>query len=194
MVNELDPLSLIRKAKAEMEASRLKEKADRERRDAELDREEARLAIAEQVYAELVAKAAESLQQPAAPPPVAPPPATPSASGTTPTTKSEPSVTKKIPAAGGTPRPPNIPTVPDMVTLLLEHAEKNGRAGLTSTELMAAIDSVWWPGVSVNLIMPTVYRCISKGHRFKKQGNIFIRKREEVIHAKRVTDELKLVS
>lgn len=179
-------LELIRKAKAEMEASRAKEQAERERVDAERAKEAERLAIAEQVFAELAKKAAKV----AAPMPLATtwPAATPA-----PATPAAPAPAKKIPAAGGTSRPTGIPTVPQMVTLLLERAEKDGKRGLTSTEIMAGIDSAWWPGVSVNLIMPTIYRCISKGYWFEKQGNLFMRMRGGQ-PTKRGMDELKLDS
>src|SRR6202035_5169440 len=108
--------------------------------------------------------------------PATPAPPAPTTSRVVPAS-GKPAVAKKIPAAGGTPRPEGIPTVPQMVTLLLEHAEKHGRRGLTSTEIVAGIDKAWWPGVSVNLIMPTVYRCISKGYWFEKEDKIIVRTR-----------------
>src|ERR1700722_17580447 len=109
MSTELDPLALIRKAKAEMEASRAKDQAERERVDAERAKEEQRLAIAEQVFAELAEKAKSG----ATPPKPAEAPMAPRVRAKL----AEPS-TKKIPAAGGPSLPEGIPTVPQMVTLL----------------------------------------------------------------------------
>lgn len=158
MAQSNDPLSLIQRRKAEMEASRLKEKAERERLDAEAAaraKEEEELEIAERVLARLA--------QHTSPPPRRP------------ATISKAVPTKKIPATGGTPRPANIPSVAEMVTELLLDTEKAGRRGLTSSEIMAGIDARWWPGVSVNLILPTLYRAIKRNYWFKKDGNLFIR-------------------
>jgi hypothetical protein len=151
-----DPLSLIRARKAEMAAQRAKEQAERARLDAEAAaraKEEEELAVAERVYARLAGKPVESL-----------------VSEETPERKS-------APAAGGTPRPEGIPTVPEMVTQLLLDAEQRGARGLKSSEIMAGIDSRWWPGVSVNHVMPTVYRCISRNYWFAKEGKLIVRLR-----------------
>jgi hypothetical protein len=82
----------------------------------------------------------------------------------------------KVPALGGAPRPPNTPTVPHMMLALLLEAEKRGAKGLTSNEIMIGINDRWWPGVAVNLIMPTVYRCISKKHFFAKKDKLIVRR------------------
>lgn len=151
-----DPLSLIRKRKAEMAEQRAKEEAERARMEAAeaaRAKEEEELAIAERVYARLAGRPAESKVS------------------NTPTRR------KASPAKDGTPRPPNIPTVPEMVTELLLEAEKRGLRGLTSSEIMAGIDSRWWPGVAVNLIMPGVYRAISKEYWFQKEGKLIVRLR-----------------
>lgn len=173
MAQELDPLSLIAKRKAEMEASRVKEKVERERLDAiaaERAKEEEELAIAERVIARL----AQTNKPPALPPlPYGPAP-TPAATTSIP---QQPGQRAKIPAQGGAPRPEGIPTVPQMVTILLEEAERRGLRGLRSTEIMAGINDRWWPGVAVNLIMPTVYRCISAENWFEKEGKLIVRLR-----------------
>lgn len=151
-----DPLSLIRKRKAEMAALRAKEQAERARLDAEAAaraKEEEELAVAERVYARLAGKSVES-------------------DGST-----SAHTRKAPPATNGTPRPPGIPSVPEMVTELLLEAERRGKRGLTSTEIMAGIDARWWPGVAVNFVMPTVYRCISREYWFTKEDKIIIRLR-----------------
>jgi hypothetical protein len=64
-----------------------------------------------------------------------------------------------------------------MVTESLLAAEREGKRGLTSAEIMAAIDAKYWPGVAVNAIMPTVYRCIARKYWFEKEDKIFVRLR-----------------
>jgi hypothetical protein len=155
--NPDDPLALIRKRKAEMAAAAAKERAERERMDAARAKEAEELAIAEKVLARLAAGNE------------APP-------------KEKIDVTKplgngKIPTTDGTPRPKGIPTVAEMVTELLLIAEKKGKRGLTRNEIMAGIDARWWPGVAVNMVIPTMYKSISKGYWFTKEGDLFMRLR-----------------
>ena len=64
-----------------------------------------------------------------------------------------------------------------MVTKLLLEAEQAGKRGLTAAEIMHGIDERWWPGVSVNMILPTVYRSIKRNYWFQKEGDIFTRLR-----------------
>jgi hypothetical protein len=155
-----DPLSLIRKRKAEMAAQRERENAERARLDAEASaraKEEEELAVAERVYARLAGKAQIS-----------------SASNSAAVAPHQKGAAK----VGGSPRPPGLPTVPEMVTKLLLEAEQGGKRGLTSSEIMAGIHSKWWPGVSINLIMPTVYRAMSKGYWFTKEDRLIMRLRD----------------
>lgn len=166
MSDSTTDLDLIAKRKAEIAASRAREQAERARLDAEAAaraKEEEEIAIAERVIARLRAsgqaiptQAVEKVPEPA----------------TAPEDRAA-----KIPAANGSPRPEGIPTVPQMVTELLLEAEKIGKRGLRSTEIMAGINARWWPGVATNLIMPTVYRCIARDYWFAKEGKLIVRLR-----------------
>lgn len=195
MVNhtdDTDPLALINRRKAEMEASRAREAEERARLDAEAAaraKEEEELEIA----ARVIARLKENTPQvtPAAEVPLV---ARVQIIGTGSPSNADlltrysagasnaallmaaNSQRTKIPATGGAPRPPNIPTVPQMVLILLAEAEKRGAKGLTSTEIMVGINDRWWPGVAVNLVMPTVYRCISKKHFFDKKDKWIVRR------------------
>ena len=170
-----DPLSLIRKRKAEMAEQRAKEKAERERMEAaeaQRKNEEEELAIAERVLARLAGKSDNS------------------------STSEATKIKKVIPATDSAPRPAGIPTVPEMVTELLLEAEQTGKRGLTSSEIVATIDSRWWPGVAVNAIMPTVYRSIAKGYWFNKEGKLIVRLRggQPPRRYRSSSPQLKLVS
>ncbi|MDR3467321.1 MAG: hypothetical protein P4M07_15425 [Xanthobacteraceae bacterium] len=172
MAQELDPLALIAKRKAEMKASRAKERAERERLDAEaaaLAKEEEEIAIAEKVFARLALTASGSMTASAELVK-----SIPSAADLPRRSSAAP---RKIPAQGGTARPAGIPTVPQMVTELLLDAEKRGLRGLRPSEIMVGINDRWWPGVSVNMIMPTVYRCIARDYWFEKDGKLIMRLR-----------------
>lgn len=178
-----DPLSLIAKRKAEMEASRAKEQAERARLDEEAAaraKEEEEIAIAEKVFARLAQKEAAPEQS-----------STAGSSTQEASAAAKSAALTKIPAAGGSKRPKGIPTVPQMVIQLLEDAEARGLKGLKSNEIMEGINSRWWPGVSVNLVMPTVYRCISRDYYFGKQGKLIVRLRDRD-PPKRDGEQLKL--
>lgn len=164
-------LDLIAKRKAEIAASRAREQAERARLDAEAAaraKEEEEIAIAERVIARLRASG-QSIPTSTAEKPVRERARLDAAV--------TPDPAAKIPAANGTPRPEGIPTVPQMVTELLLEAEKNGKRGLRSTEIMSGINARWWPGVATNLIMPTVYRCIARDYWFAKEGKLIVRLR-----------------
>jgi hypothetical protein len=73
-----------------------------------------------------------------------------------------------------TPRPKDIPTNFEMVELVLSNAEREGRDGLTSKELLDAIRVRYWPGLKSGQIMPIIYTFVKKG-RLRKTGNKFKR-------------------
>lgn len=169
-------MTLIARRKAELEASRAREKAERARLDAEAEaraKEEEELAIAERVLARLRNDSASL-------------PASASSSTGVPTPKLIATISDfklaafandppfKAPASGGASRPGGIPTVPQMVALLLSEAQQRGLKGLNSGQIMKGINDRWWPGVSVNLIMPTVYRCIARKYWFAKEGKLVV--------------------
>ncbi len=178
------PLELIRRRKAALADARAKEEAERHRLDAEAAaraKEEEEIAIAERVYQRLAEESDFSLDplEPVQSPGKMPWEANVEPVAASPETLSALRVNHghayKPPATGGSQRPEGLPTVPQMVTALLIEAERAGNRGLNSAEIMAGVDAKYWPGVSVNMIMPTIYRCIARNHWFKKQGKLFVR-------------------
>jgi hypothetical protein len=67
----------------------------------------------------------------------------------------------------GTPRPSGTPTNFEMLKFVLESAEKDGRDGLTASELIEAIRQRYWPGLAGQQILPSIYRFAKEG-RVKK--------------------------
>lgn len=58
---------------------------------------------------------------------------------------------------GLAPRPPGTPTTFQMVNMILAGAEKDGREGLTSRELLDEIAKKYWPGVHRSQILPSIF-------------------------------------
>ncbi len=175
MAQDTDSLALIRKRKAEIEAQAAQEQAERDRLDeaaAARAKEEEELAIAERVLARL---AGANATTPAATEPVK-------------------STTGKKRYWSSSARPVGIPSVPEMVNTLLLDAEKAGKAGLKSREIVDGIADRWWPGVSANMIMPTVYKSISKNHWFVKEGDLIKRLRGGQPPKRLKSDQLRLDS
>jgi hypothetical protein len=185
-MTQSDPLTLIRQRKAALAAKRAEDDAKRAALEAEAAaraKEEEEIAIAERVYERLAKEAAAEQPTEIGEVEVIDRALVSSTSATERLAtlrerlRVEARNPPKIPAVGGTPRPEGIPTVPQMVTLLLREAENAGQLGLTSAEIMQGIDREWWPGVSVNMVMPTVYRCISRKYWFEKQDKLIRRLR-----------------
>jgi hypothetical protein len=65
------------------------------------------------------------------------------------------------------PRPSGTPTNFEMVELVLLSAEKEGRDGLTASEIVEEIGRRYWPGLIGKQILPSIYQFAKKG-RFKK--------------------------
>ena len=68
--------------------------------------------------------------------------------------------------ANGTPRPEGIPTIWEMLQIVLNEAPEHT---LTGDDIMECIASRWWPGVSRNNILPSAYRFAKQG-RLKQMG------------------------
>lgn len=65
------------------------------------------------------------------------------------------------------PRPAGTPTNYEMAEFVLASAEKEGKDGLTGSELVAAIRNRYWPGLVNDQILPSIYAFAKKG-RLKK--------------------------
>lgn len=159
----IDSFALITRRRKEINAKRADLQAALARLDAEeiaLKAEEEELAIAERVIGRLSAppKATDAS--------ISAPQETPPPKGS--------SAAKRV-RPKGTPRPEGIPSVPEMVDTLLSEGEKRGQSGLTGRQIVDAIDKRWWPGVSENVIIPTIYRSVSKKQWFKKDRGLFKR-------------------
>ena len=70
----------------------------------------------------------------------------------------------------GTVRPEGIPTMPDMIKMAITSAIKEGKGGLSPSELCDRIDKTWWPGVDPNSVKPTAWR-LEQDDRLKKVGD-----------------------
>ncbi|MFN0191547.1 MAG: hypothetical protein ACKVP5_06165 [Aestuariivirga sp.] len=66
-------------------------------------------------------------------------------------------------------RPEGIPTTREMGRLVLSEAGK----ALSGREIVEAIDSRWWPGVTPNDIIPTLTKLAKKKRDFKRYGALF---------------------
>jgi hypothetical protein len=74
----------------------------------------------------------------------------------------------------GKPRPNGTPTNFEMAEFVLADAEKEGKDGLTGSELVQAIAARYWPGLIGPQILPSVYG-FSKAGRLKLSGGKFKR-------------------
>ncbi|MFZ2159922.1 MAG: hypothetical protein WAV72_27910 [Bradyrhizobium sp.] len=80
---------------------------------------------------------------------------------------------KKETSGEKVPRPEGIPSTFEMVDMILKSAEKEGKASLTSRELMDEIRAKYWPGVKNSQILPSIFgfrgkRLIREGDRWKR--------------------------
>jgi hypothetical protein len=57
----------------------------------------------------------------------------------------------------GAPRPAAVPTTFEMTEVVFESAEKDGKEGLTSKELIDGIRTRFWPGLAAHQVLPTIY-------------------------------------
>ena len=80
----------------------------------------------------------------------------------------------------GTPRPPNIPTTPEMFNILLADAERAGKIGLQGRDLVVGIGQRWWPGVGWNSVLPTAFALVTK-ERLERKGKLFARVKKSAV-------------
>ena len=74
----------------------------------------------------------------------------------------------------GSDRPRGIPTVPEMLDIILADAERAGKEGLVGRDLVVQIDKRWWRGVGWNDILPTAAR-LAKKNRLGRNGSLYTR-------------------
>ena len=75
----------------------------------------------------------------------------------------------------GRPRPHGAPTTFDMVNMVLEAAEKDGKDGLTAKELVDGIRTKFWPGLASHQVLPTIYGFVKSERLHKTAGGKFKR-------------------
>jgi hypothetical protein len=74
------------------------------------------------------------------------------------------------------PRPKGTPSTFEMVNLILASAEKEGKEGLTSRELMDQIRAKYWPGVQNRQILPSIFGFAKDNKRLIRDGDRWKRK------------------
>ena len=55
-------------------------------------------------------------------------------------------------------KPEDIPTMPQMITMALKDAAKNGKAGLEPSAITLFIKKTWWPEADINKVGPIAWR------------------------------------
>jgi hypothetical protein len=81
----------------------------------------------------------------------------------------------------GAPRPSGAPKTFEMVDMVLASAEKEGKDGLHTPELVEAIRKRYWPGLVAQQIMPMVYQMARDGRFHKTPGGKFKRLKPFVV-------------
>ena len=82
---------------------------------------------------------------------------------------------KSISIPAGKPRPTGAPTTFEMTEAVLESAEKEGKDGLTSKELVDGIRTKFWPGLVTHQVLPTIYGFVKNERLHKTAGGKFKR-------------------
>ena len=75
----------------------------------------------------------------------------------------------------GPSRPEGAPTTFEMTTMVLASAEKEGRDGLTGSEIVKAIGGRYWPGVTGPQVLPSIYGFAKVGRLHKTASGKFKR-------------------
>lgn len=82
-------------------------------------------------------------------------------------------VKKKFVKSKAAERPVGIPSTPEMIQRVISSEMKAGGTGLTSKDIVARIESEWWPNVDPNFIAPAAWRLAKEG-RLKKVGDRYV--------------------
>ena len=78
----------------------------------------------------------------------------------------------------GPSRPDGIPSTFEMTESVLEDAERAGKDGLTSKELIEAMGAKFWPGLRSAQVLPTIYGFVKSNRLRKTPGGKFKRLKE----------------
>jgi len=70
-------------------------------------------------------------------------------------------------------KPPETPTMPDMIREALRVAKAKGKDGLAPKEMRVFIAKRWWPEVPGQAISPIAWRMHHKDHALGKDGGIY---------------------
>lgn len=82
----------------------------------------------------------------------------------------------ELPKAGR-PRPEGTPTTFEMTDFILLSAEKEGKDGLTISEIVDEIRKRYWPGLASHQITPSIYGFVADERLHKTAGGTFKRKK-----------------
>jgi hypothetical protein len=82
---------------------------------------------------------------------------------------------KSLAILAGKPRPTGAPTTFEMTEAVLEAAEKEGKDGLGSKELVDGIRIKFWPGLVTHQVLPTIYGFVKNERLHKTAGGKFKR-------------------
>jgi hypothetical protein len=75
----------------------------------------------------------------------------------------------------GRPRPKGSPSNFEMAELVLADAERDGKDGLTASEMVQAIAARYWPGLIGPQILPSIYKFAKDDRLHKTPGGKFKR-------------------
>jgi hypothetical protein len=75
----------------------------------------------------------------------------------------------------GPPRPSGCPSNFEMVDMILSSAEREGKDGLTITELISEMRGRYWPGLNDVQVSAPIYSFVRKGRLKKTPGGKFKR-------------------
>lgn len=78
----------------------------------------------------------------------------------------------------GARKPPEAPTVPEMITEALTAARDLGRPGLEPKEITEYIRTRWWPTVAITSVGPIAWR-MSQRNQLAKDGPLYSLPKEE---------------
>lgn len=73
----------------------------------------------------------------------------------------------------GPQRPNGIPTNFEMAQIAIRDAVKNGKPGLTASEIVDEISKRWWPGLQGPQILPIIYQLAKRGRLNKGEDGHF---------------------
>jgi hypothetical protein len=73
----------------------------------------------------------------------------------------------------GPARPRDIPTNFEMTEMILKASEREGKNGLTATEIVEQIRTRYWPGIMGAQILPVIYHFAKQGRIRKTAGGKF---------------------